>query len=72
MDGGMNCNHDFEPIRTREFQIKYGGHRRRCRLCLREEIWRIKEEPGPDNAPELGKWEKAPDWRHIDIELGFV
>ena len=45
------------------------GARRRCRYCIREEIWRLKEEPGPDNAPDLGEWEIAPDWTkdHADF-----
>jgi len=56
----INCDHAYERVKVR--QERYVGFRRRCRTCLREEIWRLKEEPGPDNAGDLGEWELAPNW----------
>ena len=58
----VTCEHEWKNAPQSQVRIRLMGHRRQCQKCWARQIWRIKVEPGPDNAPELGEWHPTPEW----------
>jgi len=52
--------HDWEPIKRQS--ARYLGYRRRCASCHQQQIWRLREDPNPEDNPELGQWENLSPW----------
>ena len=54
------CGGTYERIKVgREAML---GPRRRCTMCMTEQIWRMTQDATPENAPNLGEWRTAPKW----------